>query len=119
MSDLKPILDACDETNRAFKDGSVLDADRRTLERWLIALCDVKPPADEIQKWNLRRVDAIKYLLHVRVTERLARRTFVVSVAAFVVSVLAIVLTVTGWRWVGPTQTPTPAPPQTNSALGR
>ena len=94
MSDLKPTLDACDEANLAFKDGSVLEADRRTLERWLVALCDVTPPADEIQKWNLRRVDAIKYLLHVRVTERLWRWTFGVSVAALAVSLIVATVVV-------------------------
>jgi hypothetical protein len=79
----------CTEANAAFQDESVLTADRRKLERWLIALCDIRPPDDGVQKWNLRRAEAIKYLLQVHITERLAQQTRIISILALIVSLTA------------------------------
>ena len=106
MSVSKHTLDACDEANAAFKDGSVLDADRRTLERWMVALAEVRPSVEDAERWNSRRAEAIKLLLQVRITERLHWWSWVVSVLALVVTALALVV-----AWRAGASSPTPPRP--------
>ena len=113
MSVSKHTLDACDKANDAFKDGSVLDADRRTLERWMVALAEVRPSVEDTERWNVRRADAIKLLLQVRITERLHWWSWFLSLSALVVAVLALVVSLTGWRI--PTAS-SATPPSTQSA---
>jgi len=80
------------EINSAFQTWSVLTAPRKQLERWLVTLCTVRMEHPKNDEHNHLRADAIKHLLQVRVTERLHWRSLLVSIAALVISIFALVV---------------------------
>ncbi len=85
-----------DEVNKAFDTDAIATEPRHKLERYLVTLAQVKMASVENQDWNNRRADVIRHLLQVRISEELHRRSWRVSVAALIVSILA--LAVGFWR---------------------
>lgn len=79
-----------DALNSAFSSGSILSAARRELEQHLLTTSEVRIDGEPNQERNERRASAIRHLLQVRVTERAAHRTFLISIAALIVSVVAV-----------------------------
>jgi len=78
-----------DALNSAFKSGSILSASRPELERHLLTTCECNILADTNREKNKRRADTIRHLLQIRITEQVARRSFLISMAALIVSVVA------------------------------
>ena len=85
-----------DEVNKAFDSDAIATEPRHRLERHLVTLAQIKMESDKNQAWNNRRADVIRHLLQIRISEELHRRSFRISVAALVVSVLALI--VAFWR---------------------
>jgi hypothetical protein len=79
-----------DALNKAFMTGEILTAGRRELERHLLTTAEVKISGEPNQERNKRRADTIRHLLQVRITEQVARRSFLISLAALIVSVIAV-----------------------------
>jgi hypothetical protein len=83
-----------DEVNKAFATDAIATEPRHRLERYLVTLAQVKMASDENQAWNNRRADVIRHLLQVRISEELHRRSWRVSIAALIVSICALVVTI-------------------------
>ena len=79
-----------DALNKAFDTGSILSASRRELEHHLLTTCECDILAEKNRERNKRRADTIRHLLQIRITEQVARRTFLISMAALIVSVVAV-----------------------------
>lgn len=83
-----------DEVHAAFHTESILTASRPILERHLLTLCNVKMLSEDNQTRNNNRAEMIKHLLAVRIGEELQRRSHKISIAALVISLVALVVTV-------------------------
>ena len=81
-----------DALNKAFMTGEILTAGRRELERHLLTTAEVKILSEQNQERNRRRADTIRHLLQVRVSEQIARRSYLVSLLALIISVVAVTL---------------------------
>lgn len=79
-----------DALNAAFDSGSILTASREELERHLLTTSETRILGEPNMERNERRASAIRHLLQVRVTERIAQRTFRISMAALIISVVAV-----------------------------
>jgi hypothetical protein len=62
------------EVAAAFNDGSVLRADRATLDRWLVGLTGRTHTYELDQQPMLRRLDVLRHLTSVRLSEESAAR---------------------------------------------
>jgi hypothetical protein len=99
-----------DRLNAAFSTKSVLTAERKDLERLLLAAAECKPLSEENTKRNGRRADVLRHLLQVRISEEFQRKNFRISILAFTVSVFA--LAVAGYRLWQDLSRESAAPPQ-------
>ncbi len=99
-----------DALNRAFDSGTILTAPRAELEQHLLTTSETRIPDGTNQGRNERRATAIRHLLQVRITERVARRTLFISIGALIVSFVAV--TFTGLKfWQGRAARPSPTSP--------
>ena len=63
-----------DEVEAAFADGSVLNKDRKTLESWMVSLSIGTHKFSIDQEPMIRRLNVLKHLVSVRLTEEAEER---------------------------------------------
>lgn len=83
-----------DEINAAFADWSVVSASKKKLQQWLVTLCTVKMESPANTERNKMRVAAIQHLLAARLSAEAHRKSFWLSMAAFIVSFTSLVLSI-------------------------
>ena len=83
-----------DDINTAFTDFTVTRASKKQLQRWLVTLCTLKMESSENTDRNKMRAAAIQHLLASRLAVESHRRSFWLSMAAFIVSFASLVLAV-------------------------
>ena len=84
--------DEWDEMGGAFRSGSILDADRATLERYLFALATVQVMADHNRQRAHQMGETIRLLLARKDSQEANRSAMSVARAALYVSLAALIL---------------------------